>query len=593
MKVKTTRRKLILSAVVSALLLLVFGLDLLSFLEHRVQDAAYQKPSATNPEIVVFGIDEEALARFGPFQQWSRKVMAEAINILNSDEENKPAVIAIDVMFTEIGADKEADAVLTAAAEAGGNVILASAATIGQDLALRKVIVSYQKPFPELARHTRYGLINGTADTDGIMRNALVQMTFDGETLYSFPYEIYRAYTGAGQDDYWLDYYETHLAYTGRPGDYYGTEGMGVSFSYIFDDDFEPDFFAGSIILIGPFATGLNDGYYTPMSSDTLMNGVEIHANAVQMFVEGNHKQPLPLWICWAILIVFVAAGMIIAEFMDVRWLLVIFAVLGVGYYFLAAWMYDKGYILFLLYPLAALVVTYIYQLIYGYIINAVEKTRLRATFKKYVDPELVDKLIESGEANSDSVGQRRHIAVMFVDVRGFTPMTEALRDEPETIVQTLNEYLELTSSAVFNNGGSVDKFVGDATMALFNGFVPLDDYVYKAVKAAWDIVKGADKVNKSIKEKYNIDIGFGVGVNCGDAIVGNLGPSFRKDYTAIGDTVNTAARLEANALREQVLISKDVYEAVSDRVTAESIGEIPLKGKIIKLEVFAVTDVR
>ena len=199
---------------------------------------------------------------------------------------------------------------------------------------------------------------------------------------------------------------------------------------------------------------------------------------------------------------------------------------------------------------------------------------------------------METGEANSDEVGVLKDIAVLFVDIRGFTPMTEALKGYPGLIVKILNEYLELTSSAVFNNGGSVDKFIGDATMALFNGFVPLDDYVYKAVKAAWDIVQGATEVNASIKEKYGVDVGFGVGVNCGDAIVGNLGPSFRKDYTAIGDTVNTAARLESNAKRSEVLISKNVYELVKDRVKAVSVGEIPLKGKSEKLEVFSVTEV-
>jgi uncharacterized protein with beta-barrel porin domain len=94
--------------------------------------------------------------------------------------------------------------------------------------------------------------------------------------------------------------------------------------------------------------------------------------------------------------------------------------------------------------------------------------------------------------------------------------MTEALKDNPEQVVAILNEYLELTASSVFNNGGSVDKFIGDATMALFNGFVPLDDYVYKAVKTAWDMVRGAEKVNASIKKRLGVDVGFGIGVHCG-----------------------------------------------------------------------------
>ena len=170
--------------------------------------------------------------------------------------------------------------------------------------------------------------------------------------------------------------------------------------------------------------------------------------------------------------------------------------------------------------------------------------------------------------------------------------MTEKLDDRPEVIVEILNEYLELTSSSVFNNGGSVDKFIGDATMALFNGFVPLDDYIYKAVKAAWDMVQGANAVNERILAEHGISIGFGIGVHCGYAIVGNLGPSFRKDYTAIGDTVNTTARLESKAKHAQVLISPDVVKALGNRISVESIGELELKGKSENMEVFSVVGV-
>ena len=129
--------------------------------------------------------------------------------------------------------------------------------------------------------------------------------------------------------------------------------------------------------------------------------------------------------------------------------------------------------------------------------------------------------------------------------------------------------------------------------MALFNGFVPLDDYVYQSVKAAWEIVQKADKFNEHIRQDYGVDLGFGIGVHCGEAIVGNLGPSFRKDYTAIGDTVNTAARLESSAKPSQVLISKDIYDILGDRIDVESIGAIPLKGKSLPVEIYALTGVK
>lgn len=174
--------------------------------------------------------------------------------------------------------------------------------------------------------------------------------------------------------------------------------------------------------------------------------------------------------------------------------------------------------------------------------------------------------------------GENRNIAVLFVDIRGFTPMSEAL--EPEQVVDILNSYLNLTTNSIFANGGTLDKFIGDATMAVFNAPFDLDDHVFRAVKTAWDIVQGGNEIESKYMEKYGRSVGFGVGVNCGNAVVGNIGCEFRMDYTAIGDTVNTAARLEANAKRGQVLISESVYEQVKDRIEAEPIGEIPLKGK-------------
>jgi class 3 adenylate cyclase len=116
--------------------------------------------------------------------------------------------------------------------------------------------------------------------------------------------------------------------------------------------------------------------------------------------------------------------------------------------------------------------------------------------------------------------------------------------------------------------------------MALFNGFTPLDDYVYKAVKAAKEIVDGAGELNEKIIKEHGLAVGFGVGVHCGYAVVGNIGPHFRKDFTAIGDTVNTAARLESNAMASQVLISKEVYDTLEGRIQAKSLGEITMKGK-------------
>ena len=165
--------------------------------------------------------------------------------------------------------------------------------------------------------------------------------------------------------------------------------------------------------------------------------------------------------------------------------------------------------------------------------------------------------------------------------------MSEAL--EPEQVVEILNEYLSMTTAAIFRNMGTLDKFVGDCTMAVFNSPFDLPDYEYKAVSAALDIVNDGKALQESLLKKYGRTIGYGVGVNVGPAVVGNIGCDVRMDFTAIGDTVNTAARLEANAKAGQVLISDVLYERLKGRIEVNGIGEIPLKGKTKGVYVYEV----
>ena len=168
--------------------------------------------------------------------------------------------------------------------------------------------------------------------------------------------------------------------------------------------------------------------------------------------------------------------------------------------------------------------------------------------------------------------------------------MSEAL--SPEQVVDILNEYLTLTTSAIFDHGGTLDKFIGDATMGIFNAPFDLDDYLYKAILTALDIVNGTKELNDRLLDRFGKTVQFGVGVHCGPAVVGNVGCGFRMDYTAIGDTVNTASRLEGSAAGGQVLISTDVYERLKDRIQANKIGNLRLKGKENELTVYEVTGV-
>ena len=212
------------------------------------------------------------------------------------------------------------------------------------------------------------------------------------------------------------------------------------------------------------------------------------------------------------------------------------------------------------------------------------------STFKQYMAPQVVDKLTKGNDFEIKLGGEKRDVAVMFVDIRGFTPMSENL--QPEQVVQILNEYLTLTTESIFKHNGMLDKFIGDATMAVFNAPFDLEDYLYEAVATAWDIKSGSDELGKKLMEQFGRTVSFGIGVNCGDAVVGNIGCEFRMDYTAIGDTVNTAARLESRAKPGQILISEALYKALEDRIEAEEVGEMELKGKSNKIMVYSVTSI-
>ena len=217
-----------------------------------------------------------------------------------------------------------------------------------------------------------------------------------------------------------------------------------------------------------------------------------------------------------------------------------------------------------------------------GYLVGEKKRWEIMRAFKKYVAPQIVDEVSKGGEFQISLGGERRELAAMFVDIRGFTSLSENL--EPEEVVEILNEYLNLTTHAIFKNGGTLDKFIGDATMAVFNAPFDLDDYIYRAVCTARDIVAGAQDLEDRMEKRFHKKVNFGIGISCGPAVVGNVGCDFRMDYTAIGDTVNTASRLEGKAMAREILISEQVYEALKDRIR--------VKGKAKEICVYSADEV-
>lgn len=589
--------KIIIAFAVAVLSVAVYMSGILLGTANRLNDRFYQRGNVRSGNISIIQIDEHSLDVLGPYQTWTRDYVAEAIEMLNEDQENAPAVIGVDILY--IGTTSEdADAHLVDAAGISDNVVFGSYVNVGTEMsendgsyALTNTITLYEEPFDKLRDVSSEGIVNGFYDKDGVIRHGLTSVTVpDGRVIPSFSYEICRKYGQKTGEDiappplnekgYW------YIDFT----DYSGGYSDSISLCDLINGDIPTDYFADGIVLIGPYAEGLMDSYTVAIDRSYDMYGVEIHANMIEAMLDGRYKTEVSKWVMALIIAVLTFAAVLLAGSGRLEGGMIYAVICVVGFPALCVFLYKRGIVLDLLYvPLFVAAVT-IVNIIIHYVTATLEKKKVEGTFRRYVAPEIVDDILKQGMDTIKLGGETVDCAILFVDIRGFTTMSEKLT--PEQVVAILNRYLELTSSSIFKFGGTLDKFIGDATMAIFGAPLPMEDYVFKAVCAANDMVERSHDLARELEEQFGRSVSFGVGVHCGKAVVGNIGTTRRMDYTAIGDTVNTSARLEANAPADTVYISKKVVDILQDRIECESVGNIPLKGKSEELEVFRLISI-
>jgi adenylate cyclase len=210
----------------------------------------------------------------------------------------------------------------------------------------------------------------------------------------------------------------------------------------------------------------------------------------------------------------------------------------------------------------------------------------VRATFQRYVAPAVVNKLLSDPSAVSLG-GTRRNITVLFADISGFTRISERL--EPEHAMRILNNFLTLAGRAVLEQEGTLDKFTGDAVMAIFNAPLSQTNHPLRAVRAALAIRQrlAAYECDASVDRRLH----YKVGISTGEVVVGNAGMPDLMNYTAIGDAVNVAKRLEENAERDQILLSAETFKAVCHKVHARALGALQLKGRRAPVQVYELLD--
>lgn len=552
-------------------------------LEWSLQDRLYQKSGSTDTRIIIIGIDDKSLEKLGRWP-WGRDRHGKLIEIISN---GKPAVIGVDIIFSEPSANASEDEALAAAVRNAGNVVLPVYAVFSDDnTSGRSVISALEKPIQGLAENAKIGHINTIPEKDGIIRKTPLYFDYSGENVSSFAWQVYSQflqYNGQtpNPDSIPLDAKKRmNIAYTGKPGDY----GY-LPYADVLDGKVPPEYFQGKIVLIGPCTAGIQDYYFTPLARYKPMYGVEIHANIIQNLMNQNFKREIPFVMQLGILVLAGFIGLFLFSRFHPFKAFLLLLLLTAAFIAAAVWFYSLGMIIPVLTPILLLAGNYFVMLAYRFIGEMLERKRITGVFGRYVAPQVVQKILEEGEAGLQLGGTRREITALFVDIRGFTPLSESAR--PEEVVEILNEYLTLCANAIFRFEGTLDKFIGDAAMAIFNAPLNLEDHEYRAVCAAWAMKSGAGELEKKLIEKYGRGIQFGIGINTGTAVVGNIGASFRMDYTAIGDTVNTAARLESNAKAGQILLSRSTYDKVKDRVYATAMGEIKVKGKTQGIAVY------
>lgn len=596
-------KKILISVAASVLTFILAYSGIFARLDYILTDALYQKPVVLNNDIKIIAIDEKSMNELGSYDTWGREYYAELLNILYADPTFAPAVCVFDMIFQGEKDQSSDEAFAHAAKEANGVVCAANMVfkdAIKTDANGKKYLDRYnieliEYPYEALNEYVTVGFADSVQDgKDSVIREFIpvlskeklgdVSYNEDTDLIPSLSLATARLLNEKGIMD--INIPDTKpgerliIKYTGKPGDY-----EHLSFSDVLNGNIPKEAFKDSIVFIGAYAPGMQDAYNVPTDHNSQMYGVEIHANILESIAQGRYMTNTKRVLYSATYGIIALLFVLLAQYVT----LVISGVTGLVLIILQVILgillsNNHKYLPIIVLPICVLI-SYISMIVVHYLGERMKRHKVLRAFRQYVSPEVVEAIGKKGDYKLELGGRRRDIAVLFVDIRGFTPLSESL--EPEQVVEVLNEYLALTTKSIFENYGTLDKFVGDATMGVFNSPFDLDDYVYRAVSAAYDIVSGSEVIRKKAFELTGKEVGFGVGVNCGEAVVGNIGCEFRMDYTAIGDTVNTAARLEANAKTGQVLLSQHVIDRIGDRITAKPVGEIPLKGKSIPLMVY------
>ncbi len=583
------------------------GLGLLDLLELKTYDMRLRAlPHAQASNVVIAAIDEKSLAELGRWP-WSRETLARVVERL---EKAQAKVIAFDVFFPEAesaGADEK----LASAIAHHGRVVLSNVFLLDEsetrhlgaaalDSARRAVepqaigairrhgnVANFPMAdpravlvnIPVLQKAARLsGHINVMPDLDGTLRRAALILRYSDNYFPSGDVQAARLFIG--DVPLMLNLTSYGVAGLDLGSRFVRTDELGrmlvryrgpertfatISVADILSGRADTNLLRDRVVLIGPTAKGIGDIRVTPYS--TVFPGVEVRANIIQGLIEGDFLQR-PEWmsILDTLVILLLGAGLSWwLPTLSVKTGAAVAAGVAVAYVGAASYLFRaEGLWFTVVHPSLLVVMLFVSTTLVQYFSSEQERRRIKNAFQHYVPAKVVDEIV-ADMTKLKLGGEKRELTVLFSDIRGFTSISEQL--PPEDLVRLLNTYLTHMTAQVFKHDGLLDKYVGDAIMAVYGAPIPRADHAVAACQTALDMMQELRTLQAQWRAANQPVLDIGIGINTGPMIVGNMGSETRFDYTVIGDAVNLGARIESTnkAYSTHILISEFTHQQVRD----------------------------
>jgi adenylate cyclase len=522
------------------------------------------EPKEISQDIHVVSIDEKAIEKYGQWP-WKRDVLADVVNQLR---QRGAGIIVIPILFSEydrLGGDEtfintiyQNGVVIaqTGTNQTNKNAVPRGVAKIGDPLPWLFEWGGMLGPVKEFGEYADgVGVTNTAPEVDGVVRRIPLLMKIGDEIYPAMAIEVIRVSTQA--PSYQVKTGEGGIIAMRVPGfDTIKTDAnariwLRWNKSYvttsIADLETEEINLQGKTVIIGMNAEGLGGIIATPVGE---RYAYELTASTLSTVLDGKNITRVDISFISELAVSFIlgVALILITRFLPywviglklISWYVI---AIYLSHYFFTKYLMlvDVSWIIF------TITVVGFHSVFNRFILEFRLKQQIRKQFETYLDPRQVAEL-QKDPSKLKLGGERREMSFLFMDIVGFTPISEYYKnkDDPEGLVEVINDYLNRMTKIVLENGGTVDKYMGDCIMAFWNAPLDCEDHAEMAVKTAIECAEETERLKQDFKERGLPDINIGSGVNTGTCIVGNMGSDTRFDYSVIGDAVNLAARLEA-----------------------------------------------